>query len=236
MAKIYGLFGAMTGKVADAVMSVRNGEQIVRKYQPVVSNPSTPAQVESRAKLKLMSQLSAVLAPYIAIRRDGAKSVRNMFVKENYKFATFADNSADVTLTSIHLTKSVVGLPTISATRTGSQVTVALSAAAQGINRVVYVAVFRQTDGTLRAAGSAVASEAGSSDTFPASIDVLTTSQLPVVVFAYGVRDNTEAARVSFADMVVSAENIAKVITSRTLTEADVTLTETSAVEATAQA
>lgn len=236
MSKIYGLFGAMTGKVADVVMSVRNGEQIVRKYQPVVSNPSTPAQVASRAKLKLMSQLSAVFAPYIAIRRDGSKSVRNMFVKENYKFATYADNTAEAALTSIHLTKSVVGLPAISATRSGSEVSVALSTAAQGINRVVYVAVFRQTDGTLRAAGSAVATEGGSTDTFPITIDVLTQAPLPVVVYAYGVRDNTEAARVTFADMTVDAENVANLITTRTLTEADVTLTETSAVVATTQA
>ena len=113
MAKIYGLFGSMTGKVADVVMSVRNGEQIARKYQPIVTNPNTPAQVEARAKLKLMSQLSAVMASVIAIPRKGNVSSRNGFVKKNYQSLTYASQQADIALANVQLTDSVVAMPSI---------------------------------------------------------------------------------------------------------------------------
>ena len=216
----------MTGKLADTVMSVRNGEQLVRKYQPVVFNPSTSAQVAQRAKLKLMSQLSAVMAPFIAIPRDGAVSSRNIFTKINFPATTYADGTADVALGSVKLTKSVVGIPAISATRSGSVLTLGLATSEVDVNRVVYVA-FLKTNGELRAAGSVVATNAGTpSNPWTASLDVVSNDEC--VVYAYGIRDNTEAARVRFGNMqAVTAETVAKLITSRTLVESDVTLTDT---------
>lgn len=225
MAKIYGLFGAMTGKVADAVMLVRNGEQIVRKYQPIVSNPSTAAQVAVRAKLKLMSQLSAVMAPVIAIARQGAVSSRNLFTKVNYKLATFADNSADIALADVQLTKSVVGLPFLTASRAAADVSIELSRGDMDVNRIVYAVFIKESDNRLRFLTSTVVSTPGASSTYPATINVQTS--LPVTVLAYGVRDNTDAARAYFGDLTVTAEDIAQVVTTRQLTEADVTLTET---------
>lgn len=226
MAKIYGLFGSMTGKLADTVMSVRNGVQIARKYQPVVYNPSTPAQNAQRAKLKLMSQLSAVMGPYIAIPRDGAVSSRNLFTKYNFPATTYGDNTADITLNSVKLTRSVVALPRLNATRTGTIISLGLLTTEVDVDRVVYVA-FVKTNGELRAAGSAVASDKGTSaGAWPASIDIVTNDEC--VVYAYGVRDNTQAARVRFGEMrAVTAEQVAKLIVSRTLLESDVTLTDT---------
>lgn len=217
----------MTGKLADTVMSVRNGEQIARKYQPVVYNPNTPAQIETRAKMKLMSQVSAVLSPFIAMRREGSVSARNFFVKENYGTATYSDSHADISLTQIKLTKSVVGLTPITATRSESELSVALAYATTNLNRVVYLAVFRQYDGTLRIAGSTVVEASSNNINFSGTINILTSAQIGLVVYAYGVRDNTESARVTFSNMTVTAENIANVIATRQLTESDVTLTET---------
>lgn len=229
MAKIYGLFGSMTGKLADVVMSVRNGEQIARKYQPVVLNPSTPAQVAQRAKLKLLSQVSAVMAPVIAMRREGPVSSRNQFVRANFPAASYNNNQADITLTSIKLTKSVVSLPAISATREGTTLSVQLTQGAGDFNHVVYVAFGKQNDGTLRFADSAVINNAGSIAHWEGS---LTVPNVEAVVYAYAVRDNNENARAKFGDLqVVTAETIAKLLVSRTLSETDVTLTETRAVE-----
>lgn len=235
MAKIFGLFGSMKGKVADVVMVVRNGEQIVRKYQPIVSNPKSAAQVQTRAKLKLMSQLSAVMAPYIAMRREGPVSSRNMFVKSNYPLTTYNNNKADISLVSVQLTKSVLGFSPVTATRTGTTLNLVLGQSAVGLDRVVYVAVFQQEDGSLRAAGSTVVTEPGQNNTFAGTINVLTQAPLPIVVFAYGVRDITEAARVAFSNMKVSAENVASIVTTRSLTDADISLTETKAVEVSAE-
>lgn len=228
MAKIYGLFGPMKGKVADVVMAVRSGEQIVRKYQPIVSNPSTSAQVAARAKLKLMSQLSAVMAPVIAIARQGIVSSRNMFVKTNYGNATYANNTADIPLTSIKLTRSVVSLPDLIVTRqTGNSVSVSVFGGDQ-LSRVVFAAFAKQPDGTLTLSDTKVVSVPESAGTFSALLTVFRTYE--GVVYAYGVRDNTDAARARFGDMqAITAETVAKLIVTRVLTEADVTLTETKA-------
>lgn len=225
MAKIYGLFGAMNGKVADVVMAVRYGEQIVRKYQPTVSNPSTPSQVEARAKLKLMSQLSAVLGNSIAIPRIGAVSSRNRFVKVNYNLTTYASDKADIDLTKVQLTKSVVGIPAVAFTADFASVGIDTGEPLD-LSRVVYVFLKIEADNSIRYVKSAVSETEGTG----VRRFVVDTGNIVGnhVVLAYGVRDNNEAARVVFANMVgVSAENIARVVVSRTLTENDITLTET---------
>lgn len=226
MAKIYGLFGSMQGKVADVVMAVRNGEQIVRKYQPIVSNPKSAAQVASRARLKLMSQLSAVMAPYIAIPRAGAVSTRNLFVKNNYQLSSYDNNQAEINLPSVKLTKSVVAFPALGGTRNGSTLNLGMPITEIDVNRVVYI-VFAKTNNELRAVGSVVADNKGDQQNpWPAQLVVDTNDEL--VAYAYGVRDNTESASVKFGNMAtVTAESIAKLVVSRVLTENDVTLTDT---------
>ena len=226
MAKIYGLFGSMTGKLADTVMSVRNGEQIARKYQPIVYNPSSAAQVAARAKLKLMSQLSAVMAPVIAIPRVGSVSSRNQFVKLNYKEATYSDDTAQVNVANIKITRSVVSLPELAIDRSGEAATVSLAVGASGLSRVVYAVFARQTDNSLRMVGSYVVTDGGADNVYGQSVSLGTTGE--VYVLGYGVRDNTQAARAAFGNLeVLTGEEVAKLIVQRTLTDADITLTET---------
>lgn len=230
MAKIYGLFGSMTGKLADTVMSVRNGEQIARKYQPMVFNPSTQAQIAQRAKIKLLSQLGAVMGPYIAIRKQGAVSSRNLFTKKNFRLATFATDTASIAIDGIQLTDSVVGLPNVIGTRDAGNFHVALSPseASVDVDRVVYVMFIKQANNTLRAAGSHVVSEPGDTHNFFTRFPLVPEE---VVIYAYGIRDNSENARITFGNMqVVSAETVAKLLTTSALTETDITLTETKAV------
>lgn len=227
MAKIYGLFGAITGKLADTVMAVRNGEQLARKYQPVVFNPSTPAQVAQRAKMKLLSQLSAVLGKEIAIPREGAVSARNLFTKVNFPLVTYSENTADIDLNLVQITKSSVGFRSLEVSRTENGIVASLTLY-QGIldvDRVVYIAMAKGNDNKLRYIGQAVATSAGDQLNWQAT---LPTSNEEVVVLGYGVRDNTENARATFGNLTaVTAENIAKLIVNRTLTESDVTTTET---------
>lgn len=227
MAKIYGLQGAMSGKLGNSVMAVRNGEQIARQYQPIVSNPSTANQMAARAKLKLMSQLSAVMAPVITIARVGAISSRNMFVKENYPLATFATDQADITLANVQLTKSVVDLPNVNATRGSGSIAVGLEpiSAPVDVNRVVYCVFAKDANNKLRLLGSAVATNAGTNNTWPAEVPSVGSE---LVVYAYGLRDNTDRARATFGNLeAVTAETVAKLIVTRTLLESDVTPTIT---------
>lgn len=219
----------MTGKLADTVMSVRNGEQIARKYQPVVYNPSSTAQVAQRAKLKLLSQLSAVLGSRIAIPKVGAVSARNLFTKVNFPITSYADSQATIDLTAVQLTKSAVSLPPISATRNAqnpSQIDVSLSRRDADVSRVVYVALFKENDGRIRYADSVVVEDAGDAGVF--NTTMTPGANRAVVVLAYGVRDNTDAARAKFGNLtVVTSEVVAKIVVTRSLTDADITLTET---------
>lgn len=237
MAKIYGLQGAMSGKLGNSVMAVRFGEQIARQYQPIVANPSTPAQIAARAKLKLMSQLSATMAPFIAMPRVGAVSRRNNFVSKNYGAATYANNRADVNLTDIKLTKGSVAFPAISVVREGAVLSVDINAiSAQNFDRVVYVLFERQDDGTLRHTGEAVVQKSEANPTFTAEMNIPYATST-VVIYGYGMRDNTEAARVVFSDMqVTTPAMIANIIASRRLLENDVTLSETRAIISSPQA
>lgn len=223
----------MTGKLADTVMSVRNGEQIARKYQPVVYNPSTPAQVEQRAKLKALSQLSAVVAPVIAFRRQGSVSSRNRFTKKNFVNVSFADDTASVNLLSVDLTGGVVALPALTVTRDLSSMDVALSQDAPSIDRVVYVVVVRNADNKL-ALGPTTVVEKEATGTFPWELgDNRPSYTLDCFVYAYGIRDNSEAARSKFGDLTSpDGETVAELIVSSSLLESDVTLTETVAASA----
>lgn len=216
----------MTGKLADTVMSVRNGEQMARKYQPVVFNPSTPAQVAQRAKLKLLSQLSAVMSPVIAMPRMGSVSSRNRFTQENFRLTTYATDTASIDLASVQLTKSVVGLERIDAQRTGDGITAGVqNGQLIDVDRVIYAMFSKGNDNKLRLVTSRVATEIGEGInwgvTFPSNPE-------EVVILAYGVRDNNENARVAFGNMqTITAETVASLIATRQLLESDVTLTET---------
>lgn len=219
----------MTGKLADMVMTVRNGEQIARKYQPIVHNPSSPAQVAQRAKMKLLSQLSAVMAPVIAIPRKGSVSSRNLFTKKNFGTVTFADNTADIVLNNVQLTSSVVAFPAIAANRNEAGISAYIDNAqnlgAINVSRVVYCMFEKQADNKLRFVDSKVATSAGSGGWEVDDLPLITSE---VVILAYGVRDNTEAARVAFGNLeAIAAEQVAQLVTSRSLTEADITLSET---------
>ena len=219
----------MTGKLADTVMAVRNGEQIARKYQPIVYNPSSSAQVAQRAKLKLLSQLSAVLGSRIAIPKVGAVSARNLFTKVNFPLTSYADSQATIDLSKVQITKSAVSLPPITAARNpqnSSQIDVSLSRLDPELSRVVYVALFKEDDGRVRFAASTVVEEAGEAGVFNATLTP--GANRTAVVLAYGVRDNTDAARAKFGDLTaLTSEEVAKIVVTRSLTDADITLTET---------
>lgn len=214
-----------TGKVAGSVFAIRFGETIERAYNPIVANPNTPAQVESRAKLKLGSQLATVLAPAIAIRRIGAQSPRNLFIKGNYPSITYAGGVADIPLLNIQLTKSVVALPSLLVTREQNTVTARLSRLDTDIDRVVYIILGKGADERLRLVDSVVQDKPGVANDFTTA---LPETSLDAVVLAYGVRLNTENARVVFGNLIApTAETVAKIVTTSVLLESDVTLTET---------
>lgn len=229
MAKFYGSI-VKTGRVGASVFRVRAGETIESQYQPQVYNPSTAAQVAARARLKLMSQLAAVMAPVIAMPKRGMMSARNAFVKVNYAFSSYENEKAAIQLNGVQLTSSVIAFPPVGCARgTGGTIAYILDAAnvtAVNVSRVVYALFEKQPDNKLRFIGSAVATDAGNDGSWEARGLPLSTNEC--VLLAYGVRDNTNAAVAEFGNLqAISAETVAQLIVNRRLTENDITLTET---------
>lgn len=102
MATMQGITGKLSGKMGSAVFRVRNGQQVVTQYNPVVANPNTKAQQGPRSKFKLLSQLAAVMAPGFGtlnvVRRPakGTPSKRNAFIKINYPLTANDERGGEV--------------------------------------------------------------------------------------------------------------------------------------------
>ena len=226
MAKLRSIDGKMSGKLGGRVYAVRNGEQLIRERPISIFNPNTIGQVNARARLKMLSQLSAVLGGVIPLPRIGSVSSRNRFVKINYPNSTAVNGAASITLNELKLTASVVGLPAVTAVTAGGNTTVSLQGAASpDVDRVVYVFLQVGDDNEVRLRTSMVVERTSENDNFLASPAV---GGSGIVVLAYGVIDRTENARVVYGDVeALTAEFIATLVANRTLTESDVTLTET---------
>lgn len=228
--KLQGIVGTGTGKLGSSVFSVSAGQQIVRQYQPNVSNPSTLPQVNNRAKMKLLAQLAAAVGSTIAIPKQGLVSGRNQFISKNYANTDAINGLATVDLPSLQLTAGSITIPAITAERVdGNSIAAELSgSAALAVNRVVYVAYARAYDGTLSLLDSTVITESGVNGTFPAS---LAYSDSDVVVYAYGMIDSNAEASAKYADYQVrSGEDIAYLIGRRTIAESDYLFTKTTGV------
>lgn len=228
--KLNGISGKGSGKLGSHVYAINSGEQIVREYQSKVTNPSTEGQVTQRSKFKLMSQLSAAMAPAIAIRKEGLKSARNIFSSINMPFTTESEGVAIINLNKVQLTKSNLGIAEFTADRsTNTKIAVALAeSVATGIDSVVYVAFKKQGDGSLMQFASTVVSEAGEPAQFAGELPYTADS---VVIYAYGMRVNSDKAKAAYANMQVpSAEQVAKLIASSAEIAGATTLTKTKAL------
>lgn len=225
--KLHGIGGVGTGKLGSMVYSVRNGQQIVRQYNPIVANPSTAAQVEARSKMKLMSQLAAIVAPVIAINAEGLKSKRNLFISRNYPLAGYEENTAQIDMAGVQLTKSNTAFPDFEVDRSnGTSIAVHLSEDATNLfDRVIYCAVISQSDGSLRLWDDVLVTEAGAGGLFPA---VLPYTPNAIAIYGYGIRANNDDAKAAYANLKSGdAGKLAEILTSRNATLAAITISET---------
>ena len=215
------------GKLGNIVLSTVAGETIARDYNPEVANPNTAAQVEQRAKFKLMSQLGSVVAPVIAIPKNGMQSKRNLFVKENFALTSFSGDTASVNLNQIQLTKSNKSFAGIKVSRgAGDAITAQLQAdSAASVSKVVFIMLKKEMDGSLMLVGQAVATEAGADGKFAASLPATAGE---VVVYGYTLAENTGKATATFANLkALTAETVAKVIANRELSAGDLSTSKT---------
>lgn len=224
--KLSGIAGTGTGRLGSHVYATIGGIQIVRAYQPAVSNPATQAQTNQRARFKLTGQLAGAMSPVIAIRKKGLITSRSGFVKKNIDKVMTVDNVAQVSLENLQLTDGAIGLSGVVIDRSGSSVAVNLGDDASAVlSRVTYSLFKVSAENQLQFVASAVASIAGVNGDFPA---VLPQTSGQIIVYAYGMRDNNAAATARFNDYnVVSGQDIARLAAERKLSAEDYSFTKT---------
>lgn len=225
--KVSGVLGKLNGKAGGFVFSTVAGQTIGREYNPNVANPSTAKQVDQRAKMKLMSQLAAVMAPVIVIPKEGLKSSRNLFIKRNFESAVATSGVAQITYENIQLTNGNAGLPAIHIVRSQAEgVKVDLSERCDAaVTRVVYILYSKTSEQTLQYVASIIVSEAGAEGKFPGVLPYTTGD---ICVFAYGMKDLNAKATATYADYnVQNGEDIASLAMSRKLSLSDYQFTKT---------
>lgn len=227
MGKVTSLNGKVTGKIGGVVYSTSAGAIIAREYNPNVANPNTAKQVDQRAKMKLMSQIAAALAPVIVIPKEGLKSSRNLFIKKNFDQASAHEGVAQITYENVQLTNGNAGIPAIYATRfpeSGVQIQLAERCDAS-ITRVVYIMYKKTSEATLQYVQSVIAEAPGDAGTFPATMLYV---EGDLVLFCYGMKDLNTKATAKYSNYGVrNAEDIAQLAMSRTINYSDYQFTQT---------
>lgn len=227
MGKVTSLYGKTTGKIGSIVFSTSGGETIAREYNPNVANPNTMAQINQRARMKLMSQLSASLAPVIAIPKKGLVSARNQFTKLNFDKSMAENGIAQISYENVQLTNGNLGLPTIEASRAqGSGISINLAEDAHlAVNRVVYILYRKTSEQKLQFVTSVVVEAAGANGTFPATLPY---TEGDIVLYAYGMRDTSESASAKYGNLqVANAVDVARLTAVRSISSEDFQFTET---------
>lgn len=222
------LFGKINGKIGGVVFSTSGGIQISREYNPNVANPNTQAQVNQRARMKLMSQLSAVMAPVITMQKMGLVSARNQFTKRNFGYSYVSEGNAQVSYENIQLTQGNAALPAIVAEVNGGRYTLSLAQAADAsVSRVVYIIYRKTAEGKLQLVQSHIVQMAGNNGTFPWSVpDGVAVDNY--VFYAYGMKDMNAKATAQYGDLnVTTANDLASLVAERKISLTDYQFTQT---------
>lgn len=244
MGKVTSLYGKTTGKIGSIVFSTSGGETIAREYNPHVANPNTQAQVNQRARMKLMSQLSAALSPVIAMTKDGLTSKRNKFVKKNFGSSYALNGVAQISYENVQLTEGSTGLPQVVAVsyneNTGESSVYLATAPAANVNRVVYCIFEKTQENRLSLIQSVITSQRDNEDMpgiyFPVNLEFLEfegdAAQRKFageyVIYAYGMSDTSESASARYGNLnVQSASDIATLVANRTISYEDYQFTQT---------
>jgi hypothetical protein len=146
-----GITGKLSGKMGAAVFRVREGQQVVTQYNPIVKNPNTAGQQAQRAKFKLMSQLAAIMAPGFGTMgvterpARGKGTARNGFVQKNFALAeteTVNDTvTAKIPMEQLQLTDSFRYLPNPTVTVSAGRINVEMLSIPTAVTTVRIVLV-----------------------------------------------------------------------------------------------
>ncbi len=214
--KLAGIIGTGSGKLGSSVFATVSGQQIVRQYQPVVSNPATEGQTAQRAKLKLMSQLGAAMAPVIVMKKDGLVSARNKYIRRNIANASVLQGTASVDVPALQITDGVGNVGEVTSIYAQGSVNVLISDIDPNASRVVFILFRRNDDGTLNLFGSSVKAVSGS----PSDYTQATFAAGPAnsVAYVYTISDVDGRATARFEQYSVNnAVQVATLVAGRSI-------------------
>lgn len=236
MGKVTSLYGKTMGKIGSIVFSTSGGQTIAREYNPHVANPNTMPQINQRARMKLMSQLSACLSTSIVMQKEGLVSRRNKFTKRNMPACYASNGNAQISYENVQLTEGSLGLPQITAefqvnAETGTEnLNISLAhAAAINVARVVYNIYQKTDEGKLQLLYSAISESASASgSTFAISTPANPFKNKEIVIYAYGMVDTSERATANFGNLnVQNGSDLATLVASRAISYEDYQFTQT---------
>ena len=237
MGKVTSLYGKTTGKIGSIVFATSGGETIAREYNPHVANPNTMAQVNQRARMKLMSQLSAALSPVLVMQKEGLVSKRNKFTSKNFDACYALNGEAQITYENVQITEGNTALPALLAEGViqNSEMQIAVGCTtppSSQINRVVYCLFRKTNEGKLEYVTSAINESRGTGAGgayFLQSFANLVIAEY--VVFAYGMSDTSERASAEYGNLnVVTASDLARLVATRSISYQDYQFTQTRAI------
>lgn len=222
------LFGKINGKIGGVVFSTSGGIQITREYNPNVANPNTQAQVNQRARMKLMSQISATMAPVITMQKMGLVSARNQFTKRNFGYSYVSNGEAQVSYENLQLTQGNAALPRINYGGTGGNYYLELQESADAsISRVVWIAYRKTAEGKLQFVYSAIEETAGADGKFKHQLPASWASD-NYVFYAYGMKDMNAKATAQYGNLnVTTANDLATLVATRKISLTDYQFTQT---------
>lgn len=236
MGKVTSLYGKTMGKIGSIVFSTSGGQTIAREYNPHVANPNTQAQINQRARMKLMSQLSACLASSIVMQKEGLVSRRNKFTKRNMSACYVSNGNAQITYENVQLTEGSLGLPQLIASieldaeEGVNKLYVSLaSAAAINVSRIVYNIYQKTDEGKLQLIYSTISeSKQTGGKFFPMETTATQFSGKELVIYAFGMVDTSERASANFGNLnVQNGSDLATLVASRSISYEDYQFTQT---------
>lgn len=211
----------MSGKMGSVVFRVRQGEQIVTQYNPIVKNPNTPAQSSQRVSFKLMSQVAAAMASAIINRpaRQG-QSPRNRFVQQNFPLVETEGNTAKVAIEQLQLTSSATYLGDVAL----ADNVVTIDGIPANVTKVRFVEVSYPDSGDKSKPVVSLIQEVDVTEG-----EASFTAGPSTTILAYGLIPTSGAAKVALDNMGVTVDEpfVAQVNLERMVATGQVAVTET---------
>ena len=215
------------GKLGNIVCSTVAGETIARDYNPEVANPNTEGQVDQRARFKLMSQMSSIMAPVIAIPKQKSQSSRNLFVKKNIGTTVYDGVQAAINLNKVQLTNGVSNINIIGCDRSSHETCSCYynGHTLVGMVGMVYCIFEKDDAGNLSLLDSAVVTENTQDGDWGAELKY---SAKEIVVYGYALLGDSDKAKAAFGNLdAPTAESVAKLIVSSSVAASTIKTTQT---------